>query len=156
MTIKNICKTDIVTIERTALLKKVSGLMQSQHVGCVVVVDALDGKKLPVGIITDRDIALVLGSSSKPQDLLVEHIMQSAPITVNKTDGIFETILKMRVNGVKRVPVIDDSGALYGIICADDILELMAEEVSNLSKINDVQVKKERGVRMPTERSLQI
>ena len=150
MPIKSVCKTNVVTVDRGTTLLNVSNVMQKNHVGSVVVVEGLNGKKIPSGIITDRDIALALGSSPRPQDLRVENIMQSLPITIKVTEGIYETIVKMRESGVKRLPVINEDGTLCGIVCADDLLGLMSEEINNLAKINETQMNKEKGIRLPS------
>lgn len=53
--------------------------------------------------------------------------------------------LRCANTGLKRLPVVNDDGSLYGIISTDDLFELMAGEISNLAKISGSQVVKERG-----------
>ena len=151
MSIKSICNTTVVTIQKNSTLHDVSNLMQKKHVGSIVVIELFEGKKIPAGIITDRDIALALGSSPKASEMKVEQIMQSAPITVNENEGIYETVVRMRKYGVKRLPVTKEDGSLLGIVSADDILSLMGDEISNLAKINENQFRNEQGVKLPTE-----
>jgi CBS domain-containing protein len=152
MSIKNLCKTKVVTIEKNTTLKDASQLMRQKQVGCVVVTEGFTGKETPVGIITDRDIALALGASVQTENLFVSHLMLYHPITVRVQDGIFETIVKMRENGVSRLPVINDDGTLYGLVTSHDILSLLAEEMRSLAKISEIQIKKEQGQRTPAER----
>jgi CBS domain-containing protein len=154
MAIKAICKTELVTIDKSATIKDAAKLMKVKHVGSVIVTEGLNGKRIPSGIITDRDIALTMASESKPQDLPIQQIMQSKPITVKASEGIYETIIKMRENGIKRLPVVNDDGSLYGVVCADDLLSLMGEEINNLAKITTAQVNIEKGGRMPVEQPL--
>lgn len=156
MSVQAICQKDVVTVERHSPLIEVSQQMQKHHVGSVVVTENFEGKKIPCGIITDRDIALALGSSGKPQDLPVEQIMQSHPITVSKSEGLFQTIKKMRDYGIKRLPVVEDDGSLFGVISADDLLTLMAEEIGHLAKICEAQVSNEKGVRLPAEKQVRL
>lgn len=156
MWLKSICKTNVVVAEKNSSLKLISELMLKHHVGSVVVVEGFNGKRIPCGIITDRDIALALGSAFKPQEIGVEQIMRSHPITIKSSEGLFEAAVKMREYGVKRLPVVTDDGALFGIICADDILTLMSQEINNLSQITETQIKIENGIRMPVEKHLQI
>jgi CBS domain-containing protein len=152
MSIKNLCKTKVVTIEKNTTLKDASQLMRKNQVGCVVVTEGFTGRETPVGIITDRDIALALGASVQTENLFVSHLMLYHPITVKVHDGIFDTIVKMRENGVSRIPVINDDGTLYGLVTSHDILSLLAEEIRSLAKISDIQIKKEQGQRTPAER----
>ena len=151
MPIGSICITDVVTISKKSKLKEVTHLMEKYHVGSVVVTDSIEGNRIPVGIITDRDIALSMNSTSNPQDTNVEIVMQSNPISAKTTDGIFDTIVKMRDYGVKRLPVVNGNGTLFGILCADDLLTLMGEEINILSMISEIQISKEKGERLPTE-----
>lgn len=156
MSIKAVCNTHVVTIDKLSTLKDVSNLMRKQHVGAVVVTEGLNGKRAPIGIITDRDLALALGATNNPQDLEIEHIMLYRPITVKTSDGLFEATELMRENGVKRLPVVNDDGSLYGIISSDDLFMLLGDEVRNLAKITDIQVKKEQGIRTPAERRAEM
>ena len=149
MPIKSICNTKVVTIQKSSTLQDVSSLMQKYHVGSVIVTESFNGKKIPAGIITDRDIALTLGSSQKPRELKVEQVMQGLPITVNENEGIYDAISKMRKYGVKRLPVIYADGSLCGVISSDDLLSLVSEEINNLTKIHEIQVKNEQGVKIP-------
>jgi CBS domain-containing protein len=50
----------------------------------------------------------------------------------------------MRENGINRMPVVNDDGSLFGIVCADDLLSFMSDEISNLAKITVTQIKKEQ------------
>lgn len=156
MSLISICKTEVVTIDRKSTLKSVSELMQKKHVGSVIVTEGYNGQRIPVGIITDRDIALSLGSAAKPQDIVVEVIMQTHPITAKSSDGIYETIVKMRENGIKRLPVVMDDGSLFGVITADDLLVLMGEEINNLARIPETQITHEQGLRKPAPKSVQF
>lgn len=56
-------------------------------------------------------------------------------ISVPETEGVIETIRLMRVNGIRRIPVINEVGGLAGIISVDDMLDLLAEELTELAKI---------------------
>lgn len=105
---------------------------------------------------TDRDIALSISSSAKPQNIMTEDIMRHQPVTAKKSEGIFESIIKMRENGVKRLPVVNEDGSLHGVVCVDDLLTLMGEEINNLAQVTDSQLKREKGIRVPMEPHLQL
>lgn len=150
MSIEAFCQTNVVTIFRGATLKEVANLMTSEHVGSVVVVAPNeDGIREPVGIITDRDIALTVAQNDRPGELKVENIMQSKPLCARVDEGLFEIVQKMRDYGVKRLPIVNPHGALYGIICADDLLALMGQEIKSISQVTDRQITKEGGYSLP-------
>jgi predicted transcriptional regulator len=112
-------------------------LMRKHHVGDVVVVDQPDGEKVPVGIITDRDIVVsVIALGLDPASLLVGDIMAGELMTTQEDDDVVDTIERMRFRGVRRVPVVNSAGTLSGIVCVDDVLEFLAEEMGELSRIS--------------------
>lgn len=151
MSIKNLCNRKVITIQKEATLNIASELMLRNHIGSIVVVETINGKQIPAGIITDRDIALTIGAIAKPSEVRVDQIMQSNPIVIKESDGLYETIGKMNRHGVKRLPVISDDGALCGIISADDILTLMGDEIGKLTKIKESQIKNEKGIKKSSE-----
>ena len=57
--------------------------------------------------------------------------------------GVFEAIQYMRSMTVRRLPVVDESGALVGLVTLDDLLELLAEELLAISKLVNYQRQKE-------------
>ena len=156
MSVKSICNTKVVTIPKNMTLKQAAQKMNDFHVGSLVVTDNLNNKYVPTGIITDRDIALCMSSSDRPQDLTVEIVMQSHPITIKVSDGIYEAAKLMKENAVKRLPVVNKDGSLYGIVCADDILNLVGEEAYDLTRITNAQIQKERGIRTPLTQHFEI
>jgi len=54
---------------------------------------------------------------------------------VQKSEGVFETIRLMRDQGIRRIPVVNQEGGLEGIMAADDMLDLLAEEMTELAKV---------------------
>lgn len=156
MPLESVCKKDVVTIKKDASLINAAGLMREYHVGSIVVVEDNDDKDIVVGMLTDRDIALAISSSSKVESLKVHEIMHSQPVTAQKTAGIYEAIELMKKNGIKRLPITEKNGSLFGMISADDLLDLIAEEISNLAKLTDIQVKKEKGPLLATEPQMPV
>ena len=91
---------------------------------------------VPVGLITDRDIVTsVIGLKLDPAKITVGDLINRPVIVVREDEGVFETIERMRAHGIRRVPVVDQQGALVGIVAVDDLLELLAEELGKLSKL---------------------
>jgi CBS domain-containing protein len=59
------------------------------------------------------------------------------------TTGIFETIQYMQGRKVRRLPIVDERGALLGILSLDDLLELLSEELLAMAKLVGYQRQKE-------------
>jgi CBS domain-containing protein len=136
MPIGEICVRDVVICTRNTTIHQAAQQMRHHHVGDLVVVDESDGKRIPVGIITDRDIVLsVTALNLDPTVFLVGDLVVRPIVNVREDQGIFETIQCMRMNGVRRMPVLDREGSLAGIISTDDLIQLLADEMSELAKL---------------------
>ncbi|OGI47994.1 MAG: histidine kinase [Candidatus Muproteobacteria bacterium RBG_16_65_34] len=136
MSIGEICNREVVFIRRDAGILEAAQLMRQYHVGDLVVVDAKQGGRRPVGIVTDRDLVIeVIAEGVDMSKVAVEDVMSFELVTAREEDDILDTMKRMRAKGVRRVPVVDGDGALVGILSVDDLLELLAEEITDLAKI---------------------
>jgi CBS domain-containing protein len=136
MSISEFCNREVVFATREMSLPEAARLMREYHVGALVVVDEVNGKRVPVGIVTDRDIVIeVVSQSLDLDDFSVGDIMGPQLISVQEKDGVFETIRLMRTKGIRRIPVVNQEGGLAGIISAEDILDLLAEEMAELARV---------------------
>jgi CBS domain-containing protein len=136
MNVGEICIRDVVVASRDATVARAAQLMREFHVGDLVVVDESGGRRLPAGIVTDRDVVIgVVAPGLDPATLTAGDIMTGELITAREGDGVFETLQTMRRRGVRRLPVVDAAGALAGIVALDDILEIIAEELGAAIKV---------------------
>ena len=136
MAIGEFCNREVVFATRRMSVADAAQLMRQHHVGDLVVVDEVDGRRVPIGIVTDRDIAVeIVAKSLDFNAFSVEDIMSPQLVSVPGSEGVFETIQLMRAKGIRRIPVVDRDGGLEGIVSADDILDLLAEEMSELAKV---------------------
>lgn len=111
-------------------------MMRERHVGDVVVVE--HGKKgaVPIGIVTDRDIVVaIVAPGLEISQLSVRDIMSDELVTASEDQDVFEAVERMRRYGVRRLPILDRQGVLLGIIAVDDLLELMAMQLSDLARV---------------------
>jgi CBS domain-containing protein len=144
MPVGEIAIRQVVVASRETPVLEAAKLMRQHHVGDIVVTDQSGGKCVPIGIVTDRDIVLeVLAQELDAARLTVGDIMTNDLITVNEQEGLFQTIKLMRARGARRVPVVDSSGALVGIVSLDDLIELVADELGDLSKLISLEQKRE-------------
>jgi CBS domain-containing protein len=149
MAIGRICSREVVFVRRGESLRDAARLMREHHVGALVVVDERDGLRVPAGVITDRDIVVAVVAKGLDADgLRVEELMSGEAATAQETDDISECIARMRTRGVRRMPVVDARGALVGIIAADDLLDLLAEELSGLARTIVNEQRREAQVRV--------
>ena len=147
MNISDICTIQTISCSRDETVQGAALLMRKHHVGDLVVVDG-NGEAIPVGILTDRDIVVsVVALGLDPASLLVGDIMSDDLLTCGEEDDVYQTIEHMRVRGIRRVPVVNKSGGLAGIVSADDLLEFLAEEMGDLSRISGSQQAHEKRAR---------
>jgi CBS domain-containing protein len=137
-----ICNRVVVFGRRHETVTAAAQLMREHHVGDLVVVDDRDGRRVPCGILTDRDIVVgVVAKGLDPDALTIGEVVGSELVIARESDSVSETIERMRAKGVRRIPVVDTAGSLAGIVTADDLLDLLAEELGGLARI----VVRERG-----------
>jgi CBS domain-containing protein len=124
-------------------------LMADYHVGSLVVVVDRGQERVPVGIVTDRDLTLaVLAKGVDPRSLEVGEVMSDQLVTVREEDSVTEVLRIMRERGVRRVPVLAIDGALVGIVSIDDVLDIVAEQLRDVVRaIAREQVRETRTVR---------
>jgi len=135
MSIGDICNRDVVVVERDATIQEAARLMRDHHVGDLVVLRG-GGVKEPVGILTDRDIVVeVLGEGIAAEAVTVGDIMSDKLLIGREEDELWDALQRMRIAGVRRLPVVDRHGALQGILTLDDVIELLAEELAQAAKL---------------------
>ena len=146
MTVGEFCNRQVVIARRDEHVTMAAQRMRDLHVGTLVVVDEQDGRRIPVGLVTDRDLVVrVLSDGARDVDALVlANVMTSEPVTAREEDNLWDVIKKMRSFGIRRLPVVNDQGGLEGILSFDDLIDLVAEELSDLSTLVSREQKRER------------
>jgi CBS domain-containing protein len=136
MKVGEICNREVVVVDRGAAILEAAQLMRRHHVGDVVVTEERGGIRVPVGILTDRDIVVELLAEQVPLDAVsVGDAMSSELLTVSEEEEVMDVLQRMRGRGVRRAPVVNPSGALAGILAVDDMIDLIAEQLSDLVKL---------------------
>jgi len=136
MPIGEICTREVIVCSRSTSIQESAQLMRQHHVGDLVVVDESEDKRMPVGIITDRDIVTsVVAVKLDPTVFSAGDLVSREIVTMREDQGVFDAIRHMRMHGIRRMPVTDQGGALVGIVSIDDLIQLLAEEMGNLAKL---------------------
>ncbi len=148
MTISAICSREVITVHRDATVLHAAMLMRQYHVGDVLVIEDREGKAVPVGILTDRDIVIELVATDLDcRVITVGDIMLAHLAVVKEDEGIFDAIQLMSSKGIRRLPVVDKNGSLLGIVTLDDVLQLLAKEFDALAKLVRHEQKNEASAR---------
>jgi CBS domain-containing protein len=148
MTIGEYCNREVTISEPDTSIIEAAKLMRRHHVGDLVVVDRQEGKNLPVGIVTDRDLVLeVLAQDVDPDSLSIKDIMSTDLVTVLESETFLRVLDIMKKQRVRRILVVDDHGGLQGILSADDALELIAEAMNDLTGLVKREIAREADLR---------
>jgi CBS domain-containing protein len=121
---REIMTSNVKTATRDMPLREVAAIMRDGDMGSIPVVE--DGRL--VGIVTDRDIVVRTIADGKDASTPVREAMTTEIFSVKPDDFVFEAIRLMGDKQVRRIPVVDDTGALAGIIAMADIALEMEDE----------------------------
>lgn len=136
MSLTRLCRHPLVAVDDTATLADAARLMRTQHVGALVVVNRQEGPHPHVlGLVTDRDLAVeVLARDLPAGQLHVGALVGGTPVVVPAQASLGEAAHAMREAGVRRLLVVNEEHALVGLVSADDLLEAMAGELTELAQ----------------------
>ena len=104
--------------------------MRREHVGSLIIVDDAGH---PVGMITDRDITIE--GVARNLDLgvtKVRDLMTSPVVTARENEGMVMALDRMRENGIRRLPIVDDAGCLVGVVTNSNLIKALSELLDGL------------------------
>jgi CBS domain-containing protein len=120
MTVKELMKTAVATCASDSDLGAVVTIMRDRDCGFLPVVDS---HGIVVGVVTDRDVCLAAGTTHRLLGRVSVHDTMSHPVFSCGADENIKTVLvTMAKHHIRRVPVLDKSGHLQGVLSMDDIV----------------------------------
>jgi signal-transduction protein with cAMP-binding, CBS, and nucleotidyltransferase domain len=123
---------EVVSAPADATLADVAAQMKQECTGCVVVVNRAGQA---VGILTDRDLAVRAVASGRPlATTLASAIMSSPLVSSERLEPLAEILKKMKANGVRRIPILED-GRPVGMVTLDDLLVGLGRELAQLGEV---------------------
>lgn len=136
MNVGSACNREVIVADRSSGVLEVARLMRDYHVGSIVVTEADEGGMRPVGIVTDRDLVVeILAQEVDARAVVLEDVMTHYPVAANEDDDLEYAVELMRDKGVRRVPVVDNSGFVVGILSMDDLLWEMSREFDSIASL---------------------
>jgi len=131
MPIEDLARSDAVTASLDTPVAELAATMDEENVGSVVITDG----ETPVGIVTDRDLTVrVLGAAIDPIEQTAADVMTDELCTADPDTGFYEATNLMAEHGIRRLPICEGD-TLVGIITADDVAELLADEQQQLGDL---------------------
>jgi CBS domain-containing protein len=131
MSLQQFCQRSVITVSPEQTVVEACQLLAEKNVGCLVVTEA---EKL-CGILTDRDITLkVMGERKDPQQTTVREIMTPHPAHITADKTLHDLTTLMHTHHVRRVPIVNETKAVVGLVTLDDLLMLLSDEMADLGQ----------------------
>jgi CBS domain-containing protein len=122
-------------------LQDVAKMMIDHDCGCIPVVDDTESK-MPIGMITDRDITCrVVAQGQNPLDLTAGDAMTASVVSVTPEMSLEECLNLMEESQIRRIAVVDGNGSICGIVSQADVATKTdsaktAEVVQQVSRVS--------------------
>ena len=120
---------DVATISADKSITECAAQMRSEHVGSLVIVD----EQKPIGMITDRDIAIEVVALQKDAiNTKVSDVMTTPVVTAQFDESMVVALARMREFGIRRLPIVDHEGKLVGVISNSNLVEELSSLLEGL------------------------
>lgn len=151
MRVSEICSRNVSQVRRDVSVLEAARRMREEHVGDLIVVEDHKGSTIPVGVLTDRDV--VVGILAKDGDHVRtldvgDVVEEGALVSATEDEDVAPVLKRMRSFGVRRLPVVDELGALSGVLSIDDVIAALADELAEVAALVSRQAHRE-SVRRP-------
>lgn len=130
MKVKDIADTAFVSLDENTIVAEGAKALYTQE-QCSIIVTHLDsntGQRIPVGIITERDIIFrIVAQNRGPFKVTLKEIMSSPIITIDADKSLQEAMSILKNNKINRLPVLNQ-GALVGLVTTEKIMRKVSVE----------------------------
>ncbi len=120
--VKEVMNKFVVSVDSLVTASDTAKMMEDHDVGAVVVMD----NNLPIGIVTDRDIAIKITAHSKSVETPIQNIMSSPLISIDPDSDLWIASDLMSTRNVRKLPVLDND-EVVGIITHSDLVKHIAD-----------------------------
>lgn len=136
--VSNVMVRNVKTAEENQSVNSIAKMMSENNIGSVVIVKSNDVEGLS-GIITERDIVRIAGAAqiSSILQLIACDIMSKPVITIDAASSIQDAIQSMKLNNIRRLPVVNREGKMVGIIADKDIFRAIINNQSLAASISE-------------------
>lgn len=122
MFVKDVMHTNAMACQSSDSLEKVASLMWTQDCGAVPIMD--ESHNL-IGMVTDRDISMAAALQHRPLwEISAGEILSGQNLlTCSPDEDVHSVLQRMGTHRTRRVPVIDSSNQLKGMLSLKDVVE---------------------------------
>jgi CBS domain-containing protein len=115
----NVPRREPVLANPGETLRSVAHRLWIESIGMVVVGDLHH----PIGVISERDIMTALAQGADPDVVTAEEAMTKYVISARPEDPLFDAAGRMLDDGLRHLPILDDRGAVVGMVSVRDLLQ---------------------------------
>lgn len=120
MKVKDVAAADVKSCRPEMNAAEAVKIMWDQDCGALPIVN--EDRKV-VGMITDRDISIALGTRGRTADrIAVKDVAAGKAYTCSADEDVTSALEAMKTHKVRRLPVVDAEGRLKGILSMNDIV----------------------------------
>ncbi len=130
--VSDVMKTDVVSADPEATIRTLTQIMNNNQLGSVVVKDF--EKEEPMGIVTWSTIITFIANKGNPDQMKAKNLMKKKLITIEEDKPVLEASRLFVKHDIDRMPVVDKSGKLVGILSYKDILATTPEMINIMSE----------------------
>ncbi|MGH1370774.1 MAG: diguanylate cyclase [Cellvibrionaceae bacterium] len=137
--VRELMTCEVLSLTPEAPLAVITQQMSEQRRSCVVIVE----DDHPVGIVTERDMVGVLARSlPRPSaiKLTAADFMSSPPVCISDGASLYEALVITQARGIRHLPVIDEQGALLGLLSQGDIARAHFRAIEQQREIIEQQI----------------
>jgi len=134
MPVSSVCNHNVATNDADAGITEAAKRMRETHVGGLVVTEYREGREIPIGVITDRDIVIeVVAKAVDAGQVKVGDAMSREIVAAHDDNSIDYALEEMQRAGVRRLPVVDSTGKLTGVLSMDDVVDHLATQLTHIA-----------------------
>jgi CBS domain-containing protein len=121
MLVNEIMKKPPATCRTSDTVTEAARIMHAHKCGFVPVVDS---RGAVVGVVTDRDVCMIVGDKNRAMThVSVQDAMSHPMFSCYADDNVKATLATMAKRRVRRLPVLDKHGHLQGVVSIDDVIQ---------------------------------
>jgi CBS domain-containing protein len=119
MLVKDVMIHPVRTCRPATSAGEAAAAMADAGVGCLPVVDS---HRRLIGIVTDRDVCVLVARRRDPWQAPVADIMAADVISCRASDDVEVALVAMKENGFRRIPAVDACTHVVGLVSIDDVI----------------------------------
>lgn len=129
VSVASIMTRDVKTITDNESLQQSCKVMNANKIGSVIVVSSDSGTRVPVGIITERDVINHIAMDVSRVHTRAGELMSRPLVTILPTTSLRDALRIIVSKNIRHLPVVEsDGGVLVGMVTDKDIYRAIVKD----------------------------